>query len=635
MRPIVRYRRPSELAQLGTRAAVVEASAGTGKTYILEHVVVDLLLRGDVELDQILVVTFTEKATAELVQRLRNKLQQLRDLDRDHDADGAADADCWIIDDRARERLRDALLSFDRASVSTIHGFCQRLLTEYSFLQRRLFAEELVAETDVFHTAFVETIRRDVAPDPILGSLLAIWLQGQSMERLESTLALAQHALANLYPPRPEALRPAPLDANALDALLRSFPQMEPDDVRLRAEMKALGITSGSTQQKVKRCLARVTRIASDYRADTSLVRVLVDLDATDCFSYLLEKLAGVPDGTAGLSDLAALLRRLAILAPPLVTELAHRVLPLVQARLEAHKREAGLYDFNDMLALVARSLDGDGPRARTLLAALRGRYRYALIDEFQDTDEIQWSIFRRVFLEGDGGHIVTLIGDPKQAIYSFRGAEVQTYLRARQEIVAGGGARVPLVKNFRSTAPLIDACNLILDQTASSPFFRVAGNIHYDQPVVCGRPALSLCDHAGRPAAPVVVLDVVTEATNLLTWQIKQTVKAGIAAEIRKLLSPTGALSLRDTNTKHCDRARRDLRPHPNRPRESRDRRCPARGADTVRLLQTGTPFRHGRGARGAGSLARDCRSGRPHRAKPRLHHRVLRSFAPRVGRV
>src|SRR5262249_53401142 len=80
----VRYRRPAALATLGERHAVVEASAGTGKTYVLEHLVVDLILRRGVELPQILIVTFTEKATAELVQRLRAKLQELRDLWPDH-----------------------------------------------------------------------------------------------------------------------------------------------------------------------------------------------------------------------------------------------------------------------------------------------------------------------------------------------------------------------------------------------------------------------------------------------------------------------------------------------------------------------------------------------------------------------
>src|SRR6185369_8254736 len=105
----VRVLRPRELDRLGAQHAVVEASAGTGKTYILEHLVVELLLRRDVALEQILVVTFSEKATAELVQRVRAKITELRDVGPDHELARASirapDEACWIIDDRARARL--------------------------------------------------------------------------------------------------------------------------------------------------------------------------------------------------------------------------------------------------------------------------------------------------------------------------------------------------------------------------------------------------------------------------------------------------------------------------------------------------------------------------------------------------
>ena len=95
---------------------------------------------------------------------------------------------------------------------------------------------------------------------------------------------------------------------------------------------------------------------------------------------------------------LAAAFAALDDAAGALVGALVQRILPRLTARLEARKREAGLYDFQDMLTLVARGLEGDGPRQQTLLAGLRARYKYALIDEFQDTDEVQWSIFRRIF---------------------------------------------------------------------------------------------------------------------------------------------------------------------------------------------------------------------------------------------
>jgi len=198
-----RYLKPAELAELGARHAVVEASAGTGKTYVLEHLVVDLLLTRGATIDQILVVTFTEKATAELIQRVRAKIEALRDLPADHPGAAAAaapDERCWILDERARRKLREALLGFDRASICTIHAFCQRLLREHAFLNGRLFDEEAVDESEAFHAAFAEALRRDMAPSPALQPYLAAWLRaGHSLEEIETRyLMRAERGLACL-----------------------------------------------------------------------------------------------------------------------------------------------------------------------------------------------------------------------------------------------------------------------------------------------------------------------------------------------------------------------------------------------------------------------------------------------------
>ena len=229
---------------------------------------------------------------------------------------------------------------------------------------------------------------------------------------------------------------------------------------------------------------------------------------------------------------------------------LANHLLPLVRARLERRKREAGLFDFQDMLTLVARNLDGDGARARALIGTLRARYRYALVDEFQDTDETQWQIFRRLFFDAGATGVLTLVGDPKQAIYSFRGADVHTYLRARGELAA---VQEPLFlsASYRATLRLTAAQNALLDQGDPAPFFRVDGPIQYDHPVACGRPEQVLVDARGGPLAPVVVLDVVRApektAPRLNFFEIKPALLDRTAREIERLLSDEGRLYLRD----------------------------------------------------------------------------------------
>ena len=552
-----RVLRPEALDRLGTRHAAVEASAGTGKTFLLEHLVVDLLLRRDAELEQILVVTFTEKATAELVQRVRAKIAAL-EHPRPQDLAPADEPDnrCWLIDDKARARLQRALLSFDRASISTIHGFCQRLLSEHAFLNQRLFTEEIVDEEAAFHAAFLVALRRD-AVDPETGPVLKLWLAMHSLERLEKKVLYACHRQARAG----ARLRPPGLDAEAFSQALWGFPEIAGDDPALAAAFKVHKVHASSAKSVVER-LGRISAIARDHRGGGGVVRALAAIDleegrSSDLLPWILSRVGGVPDGDPRVGSIVRAVRRLDAVTVPLGAELVHRLLPRVAERLEARKREAGRYDFQDMLGLVARGLDGDGPRARALLETLRARYRYALIDEFQDTDEVQWSIFRRIFLEGGrtgagtagcasrpAGQVLTVIGDPKQAIYSFRGADVQTYLGACREI---GGEPLQLTDNFRSTGPLIQAYNAILDQTASpDPFFRASGGIRYDHPVSCGRPGLALVDGRGTAVAPVVVLDVVTQRSALLTWQVKQALQARMVEELRALLAPDG-LTMRD----------------------------------------------------------------------------------------
>ncbi len=214
--------------------------------------------------------------------------------------------------------------------------------------------------------------------------------------------------------------------------------------------------------------------------------------------------------------------------------ELADLLLPPGVCRLERDKRELGLIDYDDMLAWVWRALEG--PAGAALVTALRARFRCALVDEFQDTDDLQWRIFKRIFVEGKGDNRLYVVGDPKQAIYAFRGADVATYLKARDELTAASGPPIKLLDNFRSTAALVDACNHIFDQKAPDPLF--SGAIRYDDPVRCGRPDRTALDASGNPAIPVVVMRYQrVDGDKASAAEARAAIGRHIAVQLRELL--------------------------------------------------------------------------------------------------
>jgi exodeoxyribonuclease V beta subunit len=512
-----RVARPAVLRRVPLdRHAVIEASAGTGKTFTLEHLVVELVVSGDVPIDELLVVTFTEKATNELRLRVRAKLEELHRGGGDEPDDAQVRAgDFWTIDDAAQGRLSRALHAFDGATIATIHAFCQRVLRENAFASGRLFEETQVDGRDAFGRALREALRREVACDPVRRPWLEAALRtGWSVGRIEELAWRCVQARGDL---RPE------FDPAALEAAIAAFPVDEarllggPDEMRRWGVHAATAKKVGSELYK----LALAVEEARDAGTAPDFVLAAGDVD----FPYLAEKLPGVlpQRGPTGHACAAAL--ALARSAPSLTGALAQVLLAPVQGELARRKRAAGQYDFDDMLALVDEALAG--PRGPSLVRAMRERWRYALIDEFQDTDETQWSIFRRAFFEQAPGakSVVYLVGDPKQSIYRFRGADVETYLAARDAVDGSGGARVALDTNYRATPSLVEATNALFERTANASFF--TGAIAYE-PVACGRPERALTTSDARPVAPLHVLRFEREvALSVLAGRIAREIAA------------------------------------------------------------------------------------------------------------
>ena len=469
----IRVARPASLPPAGDKLVVVEASAGTGKTFFLEHRVVDLIL-GGAELGQILLVTFTEKAVAELRMRIRDVLDRLARQTAADDGESY-----WEIDDAARARLRAAVTAFDHAPIFTIHGFCHRILVEDAFASQRLFQQTQVADEVAFDAAFAAVLREQfarVSPDREL--LEAFLASGRSVDRLRDLLLACARAGV-------DARLRRRLDAEALQAAAAGLREHFGTEGRRNVVAAALA----SERRWLPDRLAEIAEALAATPADATPARLMAMLDACrEAVALIAGRANKLPAGIVGA--LRAVMSTMS-----LDEAIAAHMLPPILARVQSDKQEHGQFDYDDMLHLVWRALTG--PRGGELAARLRERTPWAMIDEFQDTDPVQWNIFRTVWMH-EAARGLTIVGDPKQAIYGFRGADVRTYLEARDEMLRAGATRVPLDVNRRSTGPLVTAINQILIGNVMMPL--LSGEITYDEPVrasgdvICSDPRPPIC---------------------------------------------------------------------------------------------------------------------------------------------
>jgi exodeoxyribonuclease V beta subunit len=510
---VTRYPRPGSLPPATTRFVVVEASAGTGKTFFLEHRVVDLVLAG-ASLSQILLVTFTDKAVAELRLRIRDLLDRMGRATEPCD-DGSA----WELDDIARARLRAAITSFDHAPIFTIHGFCHRVLVEDAFAARRLLEQTQVTDEAAFDAAFTALVRERFAKDAPDRDLLAIYLErGDTIDQLRDLLlqcARSQGVPRRRFDPDHAASLAAALQARlgtaeARERIARGLPLRGNDPKWVTVWLADIG-----------EALERL-----DARAPSLLA-------ACDALRVPVGKLLSRLDKSPAHAELALVLRE-ALAAMPLEEAIAAELLPQVIARIGADKAERGMFDYDDMLRLVREALHG--PRGGELATRLRERTPWVMIDEFQDTDAVQWDIFRTVWMD-EAARGLTIVGDPKQAIYGFRGADVMTYLHARDELLRAGATRVELAVNRRSTAPLVTALNELLAGGAPLASPLLAGDIAYDTPVQAGGDVVA---GDARPPITVFALDGPGKDLN------REALAGAIGGEIERLRAAPPAWATR-----------------------------------------------------------------------------------------
>ncbi|MGH8782309.1 exodeoxyribonuclease V subunit beta [Paraburkholderia sp.] len=470
----------------------IEASAGTGKTWNICALYVRLLLEKNLGADQILVVTFTKAATAELHERIRGRLAELqRALEIGDDGgdpliaglfDTTLAAGNGIDRESAAGIVRRALRAFDQAAIHTIHAFCQRALQEAPFAAAMPFAFEMEADDAPLRFELAADFWRErVEPVAAAHPAFAAWLVGKRA----GPDALDEQLARRLKKPLAQLRWGSGAVSEDDVPVVQDDPQARFDAARAvwEAERDAVVVLLAQAGERLSKTSHKPDAIAAaidawtDYFAQDDChappPRAALKLTASALAKATKVKFEPPEHPFFVLADELA--------AAVVAAEAAQRArwLVLVQTwlayapdELAARKRTRRVVSFDDLLSNLYRALAAHPWLAETL----RARYPAALIDEFQDTDPLQFAIFNRIFAPAGP---LFLVGDPKQAIYSFRAADLHTYLAAR----ADASARYTLAVNQRSTASIVDACNRVFE---ANPRAFVLDGLDY-QPVRAG----------------------------------------------------------------------------------------------------------------------------------------------------
>ena len=458
---------------------LIEASAGTGKTYTIEGLFLRLILEKRLLIDQILVVTFTKAATEELRDRIRVKLLQAEKAFR-----RGASKDDLLMDLLKRQTdhgaaidlIHDALVEFDKAPIFTIHGFCARILYEHAFETANLFDTELITEqTEWIREVAEDFWRKNFYNAPLeFISYFTQKIKGPGyFWRLLSKLRAAEMKIV------PEISKPLLKNLPAYRTAFKRLKDQWPDARKTVMQALQDPALSGTQYGSLK----PVENAAGMTKRDIKISSMVDDMD-----KYVVPNSTGFPlFKNFGKFTTHQLNRAVRKNQPPpshdffVACDEVYRQAADLEAEMENYlvylktqlfayasselmerKAAKNIQFFDDLLVLVKKALTAQ--KGNPLAEAIRQRYKAALVDEFQDTDSVQYEIFSRLFSAKD--NLLFMIGDPKQAIYSFRGADIFSYIKAARH----AEAKFTLTENWRSEPLLINAVNTIFSNV-KNPF--------------------------------------------------------------------------------------------------------------------------------------------------------------------
>lgn len=483
-----------------SKPTIIEASAGTGKTYTLEHIVLELIINHDISINEILIVTFTEKAAGEIKERIRKII--------------ASEFDRLITEKSnnqdAINKLKIALDIFDSADISTIHGFCKKILSQYAFENNSALSQEISKDTytiEAFNNVILSEEFKNMGGVDILNGFFNNTPIEEIGKKFKFFEKHNENALNNTILGDYEDLDDKDLRIiddfdklcievkNEITHILKlgDYNPEQIYNISIYSDLgSGLGV-NGSYIKKYSDKLKGYDQTLSDILNKKCSITFPPSSGKSNFNTYFASDAVFYIDNGAKKEkyqtleqicpNLYSIHNRIIVACQKLVDLFEKNkkafqklLIDLVLKERKRLKEEHQTISFDDLIINFDDALQPNASNSVALINALRNKYKIALIDEFQDTDALQWDIFSRIFTsfyEKDypekslvkNNNTLIVVGDPKQAIYKFRGADLNTYLLAKNIIKNDlNGQTKQLTTTYRCTNEMVEAFNTFFD---------------------------------------------------------------------------------------------------------------------------------------------------------------------------
>lgn len=440
---------------------LIEASAGTGKTYSIAILVLRVLMETNIKIKELLLVTFTDAAVAELDERVRKFLrtayryaEQQTKIEDKTISEMVDLAISQTNKEDVLQKLHDALVFLDEVQITTIHGFCNYTQKQFAFETDQLFDKELLAdESLLIDEAIHQFWRTEITGLPV--EYLKVLFESKfGREEIQRSVKNSLNGFV---------FKGEQKDLNEVFTNLQS--QLKTQEEKNEAacgfvsELEDVVDQLGRSKAGYKKLMPTPEEFVLKFCGAIKEEKDFVDLFPTE-FIALGEELVGLEES-------------INLLRLGLKGILHHQIIDYVTQKLASIKKQKSLQSYNDMISGLHTAITSE--HNERLIKQLKKRYKVVFIDEFQDTDKVQYDIFYEAFgnqkydeLEGVYPTTVFYIGDPKQSIYAFRQANLKTYSMAKETSQV-----FDMDTNFRSVPDYVEAMNVFFEPTKGYPFFK------------------------------------------------------------------------------------------------------------------------------------------------------------------